>query len=113
MAQSWHRYNGKLAGCKSNRHSLLSHSHSLPCFCQCSADKSATERLPMSNIPTPISGGFEIGVIPSGEFLSDPQPGKRISAQQRLQEIVSAAGLTGRVTTHRRTSHQNIKQLDS
>lgn len=42
---------------------------------------------------TPVSSGFEIGVITLGEFLSDPQLGRRISAQQRVQEIVAAARL--------------------
>jgi probable LLM family oxidoreductase len=37
--------------------------------------------------------GLQIGVITLGEFLSDPHIGKKISAQQRLQEIVAAARL--------------------
>jgi probable LLM family oxidoreductase len=37
--------------------------------------------------------GLQIGVITLGEFLSDPRIGKRISAQQRLKEIVAAARL--------------------
>ena len=37
--------------------------------------------------------GLQIGVITLGEFLSDPRIGKRISAQQRLREIVAAACL--------------------
>ncbi len=36
---------------------------------------------------------FQIGVITLGEFLSDPHIGKKISAQQRLLEIVAAARL--------------------
>jgi probable LLM family oxidoreductase len=41
----------------------------------------------------PVKTGMEIGVITLGEFLSDPKVGKKISAQQRLQEIVRAARL--------------------
>ena len=37
--------------------------------------------------------GMEIGVITLGEFLNDPQNGQKISAQQRIQEIVQAAQL--------------------
>lgn len=37
--------------------------------------------------------GMEIGVITLGEFLPDPQNGRKISAQQRIQEIVQAAQL--------------------
>ena len=37
--------------------------------------------------------GLQIGVITLGEFLSDPRIGKKISAQQRLKEIVAAARL--------------------
>jgi probable LLM family oxidoreductase len=37
--------------------------------------------------------GMEIGVITLGEFLTDPQNGRKISAQQRIQEIVQAAQL--------------------
>ena len=37
--------------------------------------------------------GIQIGVITLGEFLSDPQIGKKISAQTRLQEIVATARL--------------------
>lgn len=50
----------------------------------------------MSEIPranNPVDTGLQIGVITLGEFLSDPRIGKRISAQQRLQEIVAAARL--------------------
>ena len=41
----------------------------------------------------PANNGFEIGVITLGEFLSDPRVGKKISAQQRVHEIVAAARL--------------------
>ena len=37
--------------------------------------------------------GFEIGVITLGEFLKDPIQGQKISAQQRIQEIIDAARL--------------------
>lgn len=37
--------------------------------------------------------GFQIGVITLGEFLSDPRINKKISAQQRVHEIVAAARL--------------------
>lgn len=40
-----------------------------------------------------IKRGMEIGVITLGEFLTDPQNGRKISAQQRIQEIVQAAQL--------------------
>jgi probable LLM family oxidoreductase len=40
-----------------------------------------------------VEPGFQIGVITLGEFLSDPKVGKKISAQQRLKEIVAAAQL--------------------
>jgi probable LLM family oxidoreductase len=40
-----------------------------------------------------IKTGMEIGVITLGEFLNDPQNGRKISAQQRIQEIVQAAQL--------------------
>jgi probable LLM family oxidoreductase len=40
-----------------------------------------------------LKRGMEIGVITLGEFLTDPQNGRRISAQQRIQEIVQAAQL--------------------
>ena len=36
---------------------------------------------------------MEIGVITLGEFLTDPQNGRKISAQQRKQEIIQAARL--------------------
>jgi probable LLM family oxidoreductase len=40
-----------------------------------------------------VEGGIEIGVVTLGEFLSDARVGKKISAAQRLQEIVDAARL--------------------
>jgi probable LLM family oxidoreductase len=40
-----------------------------------------------------VEGGIEIGVVTLGEFLSDAHIGKKISAAQRLQEIVDAARL--------------------
>ena len=40
-----------------------------------------------------LQRGMEIGVITLGEFLTDPQNGRKISAQQRVQEIVQAAQL--------------------
>src|SRR5215213_8738637 len=46
-----------------------------------------------SQAATPVESGLEIGVITLGEFLSDPRVGKKISAAQRLQEIVDAARL--------------------
>jgi alkanesulfonate monooxygenase SsuD/methylene tetrahydromethanopterin reductase-like flavin-dependent oxidoreductase (luciferase family) len=46
-----------------------------------------------ANALAPVEGGLEIGVITLGEFLSDPRVGKKISAAQRLQEIVDAARL--------------------
>ena len=42
---------------------------------------------------TPVQAGLEIGVITLGEFLSDPRVSQKISAQQRVQEIVAAAKL--------------------
>ncbi len=39
------------------------------------------------------STGMEIGVITLGEFLNDPHSGQKISAQQRIQEIIKAAQL--------------------
>ncbi len=42
---------------------------------------------------TPAEAGIEIGVITLGEFLKDPIQGQKISAQQRMQEIISAAHL--------------------
>jgi probable LLM family oxidoreductase len=36
---------------------------------------------------------MEIGVITLGEFLKDPMKGQKISAQQRIQEIIAAAKL--------------------
>lgn len=47
---------------------------------------------PSGVIPS-IKTGMEIGVITLGEFLNDPQNGRKISAQQRIQEIVKAAQL--------------------
>lgn len=49
----------------------------------------------MNNIykATPNTTGLEIGLINIGEYISDPQTEYRISAQQRLQEIVAAAKL--------------------
>jgi probable LLM family oxidoreductase len=47
----------------------------------------------MTNGTNAVQGGFEIGVITLGEFLSDPRAGRKISAQQRLREIVDAARL--------------------
>src|SRR5215216_1830049 len=41
----------------------------------------------------PVESGLEIGVITLGEFLTDPRIGKKISAAQRIQEIVDAARL--------------------
>src|SRR5664279_4717360 len=46
-----------------------------------------------SSATASVEPGFQIGVITLGEFLSDPQVGKKISAQQRLKEIVDAARL--------------------
>src|SRR5438132_1864323 len=46
-----------------------------------------------SNLASPTEHGLEIGVITLGEFLSDPRVGKKISAAQRVQEIVDAARL--------------------
>jgi hypothetical protein len=40
-----------------------------------------------------IKTGMEIGVITLGEFLADPQNGRKISAQQRIREIVQAVQL--------------------
>ena len=48
------------------------------------------EKLTATGIP-PAS--FEIGVITLGEYLKDPIQGQKISAQQRLQEIIDAARL--------------------
>lgn len=45
------------------------------------------------NKTSPVKVGMEIGVITLGEFLNDPQNGQKISAQQRIQEIVQAAQL--------------------
>jgi probable LLM family oxidoreductase len=45
------------------------------------------------NASTPTETGMEIGVITLGEFLKDPIKGKKISAQQRIQEIIDAARL--------------------
>jgi probable LLM family oxidoreductase len=42
---------------------------------------------------TSAKTGMEIGVITLGEFLNDPQSGQKVSAQQRIQEIVQAAQL--------------------
>jgi probable LLM family oxidoreductase len=42
---------------------------------------------------TTVKAGMEIGVITLGEFLNDPQNGQKISAQQRIQEILQAAQL--------------------
>ncbi len=47
----------------------------------------------ISTVGNSANAGLQIGVITLGEFLSDPRVGKRISAQQRLQEIVAAARL--------------------
>jgi predicted amino acid dehydrogenase len=47
----------------------------------------------LSDTTTPSESKFEIGVITLGEYLTDPRIGKKISAQQRLQEIVAAARL--------------------
>jgi len=47
----------------------------------------------MLSAAQPAAAGIEIGVITLGEFLSDPLLGRKISAQQRLQEIVAAARL--------------------
>ncbi len=41
----------------------------------------------------PARPSLEIGVITLGEYLSDPRQARRISAQQRLREIVDAARL--------------------
>ena len=46
-----------------------------------------------SNTAAPLETGMEIGVITLGEFLKDPIKGQKISAQQRIQEIVAAARL--------------------
>ena len=46
-----------------------------------------------ANNPDTIRTGMEIGVITLGEFLTDPQNGRKISAHQRIQEIVQAAQL--------------------
>jgi probable LLM family oxidoreductase len=46
-----------------------------------------------SSVNPRVETGLEIGVISLGEFLSDPQLGKKISAAQRLKEIVEAAQL--------------------
>jgi hypothetical protein len=46
---------------------------------------------PNSNATQPVAAGLEIGVITLGEFLSDPRVGKKISARQRVREIVDAA----------------------
>jgi hypothetical protein len=43
--------------------------------------------------PTQARPGLEIGVITLGEYLSNAHTGRRISAQQRLQEIIEAAKL--------------------
>jgi probable LLM family oxidoreductase len=43
--------------------------------------------------PTQAESGLEIGVITLGEYISDAQTGRRIPAQQRLQEIIAAAKL--------------------
>jgi probable LLM family oxidoreductase len=45
------------------------------------------------NEAAPAEAGLEIGVITLGEFLKDPINGQRISAQQRIKEIVDAAHL--------------------
>lgn len=39
------------------------------------------------------AGGFEFGLYTFGDLIPDPQTGRVISAQQRLQEIVAAARL--------------------
>ena len=46
-----------------------------------------------SNTAEPGEAGLEIGVVTLGEFLSNARIGKKISAQQRLHEIVDAARL--------------------
>ena len=46
-----------------------------------------------SNAADSPEAGFEIGVITLGEFLKDPIQGQKISAQQRIQEIIDAARL--------------------
>ena len=46
-----------------------------------------------SNAADSPETGFEIGVITLGEFLKDPIQGQKTSAQQRIQEIIDAAGL--------------------
>jgi probable LLM family oxidoreductase len=46
-----------------------------------------------SHTATPTGPGIEIGVITLGEFLKDPINGQKISAQQRIQEIIAAAQL--------------------
>lgn len=46
-----------------------------------------------ASITPPAETGMEIGVITLGEFLKNPISGQRISAQQRIQEIVDAAHL--------------------
>jgi len=47
----------------------------------------------VSNPSTPADSGIEIGVITLGEFLKNPINGKKISAQQRIKEIIDAARL--------------------
>jgi probable LLM family oxidoreductase len=46
-----------------------------------------------SNAADSPEAGFEIGVITLGEFLKDPIQSQKISAQQRIQEIIDAARL--------------------
>ncbi len=46
----------------------------------------------ISRATSSADNGFQIGVITLGEFLRDPRIGKKITVQQRLQEIVDVSG---------------------
>jgi probable LLM family oxidoreductase len=48
---------------------------------------------PSLDLTRPTDSGIEIGVITLGEFLKDPFNDKKISAQQRIKEIIDAARL--------------------
>lgn len=45
------------------------------------------------NVAPSSDTDMEIGVVTLGEFLKDPIQGQKISAQQRIQEIIDAARL--------------------
>ena len=47
----------------------------------------------MTETQPAAAGGFEIGVMSLGEHVSDAHTGRRITAGQRLREIVDAAVL--------------------